>query len=201
MDQLSDVISTIPVPTKTASASSSGAGTGSGSNRRHKSRIKDDFIKKLGGKAALSEGFAKYVRKKFSDSQLGAVSAAASEYGQGGFTLVKGPPGTGKITTLVCLLNALHINQFNQYYESVKDIVDVKNTQSKEATKEALLNAAKQKPKLLVCAPCNNAIDNVIQKIMEGGFIDGAGQRYNPSIVRVGVGQSDVVKEKSMNLW
>jgi hypothetical protein len=78
---------------------------------------------------------------------------------------------------LVCLLNALHIKQFNQYYESVKEIVDVKNTQSKGATKEALFNAAKQKPRLLVCAPSNNAIDNVIQKIMESGFIDGAGRR------------------------
>jgi hypothetical protein len=55
--------------------------------------------------------------------------------------------------------------------------VDVKNTQSKGATKEALFNAAKQKPRLLVCAPSNNAIDNVIQKIMESGFIDGAGRR------------------------
>jgi senataxin len=101
-------------------------------------------------------------------------------------------------TTLICLLNALHIRQFNQYYQSVKDIVDVKNTQSTGATKEALTNAAKMKPRLLVCAPSNNAIDNVIQKIMEGGFIDGAGGRYNPSIVRVGIGQSDGVKDVSL---
>jgi len=80
----------------------------------------------------------------------------------------------------------------------VKDIVDVNNTQSTGATKEALTNAAKMKPRLLVCAPSNNAIDNVIQKIMEGGFIDGAGGRYNPSIVRVGIGQSDGVKDVSL---
>jgi hypothetical protein len=75
-------------------------------------------------------------------------------------------------------LNALHIKQFNQYYESIKKILDVKNTQSKVATKEALFNAAKQKPRLLVCAPSNhNALDNVIQEISESGFINGAGQR------------------------
>jgi hypothetical protein len=76
-------------------------------------------------------------------------------------------------------LNALHIKKFNQYYESIKEIVDVKNTQSKVATKEALFNAAKQKPRLLVlCAPSNhNALENVIQEISESGFINSAGQR------------------------
>ena len=68
----------------------------------------------------------------------------------------------------------------------MKTIVDVKNTQSASATKVALAQAQQQKPRLLVCAPSNNAIDNVIQKIMEGGFIDGSGGRYNPSIVRIG---------------
>lgn len=80
----------------------------------------------------------------------------------------------------------------------MKEIVDVKSTKSTGATKLALSEAAKQKPRLLVCAPSNNAIDNVIQKIMEGGFIDGAGKRYNPSIVRVGVGQSEAVKDVSL---
>lgn len=31
--------------------------------------------------------------KKFNASQFGAISAASAEYGKGGFTLVKGPPG------------------------------------------------------------------------------------------------------------
>ena len=80
----------------------------------------------------------------------------------------------------------------------MKTIVDVKNTQSASATKVALAQAQQQKPRLLVCAPSNNAIDNVIQKIMEGGFIDGSGGRYNPSIVRIGVNQNKVVKDVSL---
>jgi senataxin len=87
MEQLSDVISSVAVPMKSSSRSSSS---------QQKAR-KDDFFKKLGGKAALGEGFAKYAGNKFNDSQLGAISAAACEYGEGGFTLVKGPPGTGKV--------------------------------------------------------------------------------------------------------
>ena len=85
MEQLSDIISAVAVPIKSTRSSS-----------QQKAR-KDDFLKKLGGKGALGEGFAKYAGNKFNDSQLGAISAAACEYGEGGFTLVKGPPGTGKV--------------------------------------------------------------------------------------------------------
>ena len=58
---------------------------------------KRKLLQKMGGDAALGEGFTRYAAAKFNPSQLGAISAASSEYGKGGFTLVKGPPGTGKV--------------------------------------------------------------------------------------------------------
>ncbi len=106
--------------------------------------------------------------------------------------------GTGKTTTLVALLNALHIRQMNKYYDKIKEIVNIDNTRSKYAKRFELEAAKKSMPRLLVCAPSNNAIDNVILKIMEGGFIDGHGSRYNPSIVRIGSGQSVNVKDVSL---
>ena len=157
------------------------------------------ILGQLGGAQALGEGFAKYAESKFNNSQLVAIAASAQQYGDGGFTLIKGPPGTGKTTTLVAVLNSLHIRQYNKYYDQVRQIAtSVSGTKS-----HALDSARKSKPRLLVCAPSNAAVDNIILKIMEEGFVDGQGNRYNPSMVRVGAGKSDRVSsvaiEKRVN--
>lgn len=93
-------------------------------------------------------------------------------------------------TTLVAVLNSLHIRQYNKYYDEVKRIA----SETRGGRQHALEMARRSKPRLLVCAPSNAAVDNIILKIMEDGFIDGQGNRYNPSIIRVGVGQSAAVK-------
>jgi senataxin len=56
---------------------------------------KEVLLKKMGGVEALGKGFTEYAEKKFNPSQLMAISASAQGYGDGGFTLIKGPPGTG----------------------------------------------------------------------------------------------------------
>jgi senataxin len=99
--------------------------------------------------------------------------------------------GTGKTTTLVTVLNSLHIRQYNKYYDEVRRIAAMQ-TGNRNA---ALSIARKAKPRLLVCAPSNAGVDNIILKIMEAGFVDGSGQRYNPSMIRVGVGQSAHVRD------
>lgn len=60
-------------------------------------RAKKAILSSIGGSSALGKGFATYASQKFNLSQLGAISASAQEYGEGGFTLIKGPPGTGKV--------------------------------------------------------------------------------------------------------
>jgi senataxin len=89
----------------------------------------------------------------------------------------------------VAVLNSLHIRQYNKYYEDVRRIAG----HSAHTRQIALELAQRAKPRLLVCAPSNAAIDNIIFKIMEDGFIDGSGNRYNPSMIRVGSGKSDAV--------
>lgn len=46
------------------------------------------------------------------------------------------------------------------------------------------------KPRILVCTPSNAAVNAVIDGIILNGFIDNNGQRYNPSILRLGSGTS-----------
>jgi len=156
---------------------------------------KEAMIKNMGGEGALGKGFVKFASTKFNPSQLGAISVAAQDYGRGGFTLIKGPPGTGKTTTLCSLLNALHLKQFNKFYVAVSKFAS-KTDQAILST--TIDDALRYKPRLLVCAPSNTAVDNVIIKIMEDGFVDGAGKRYNPSMVRVGVGQGQIVKDVAL---
>jgi senataxin len=97
-------------------------------------------------------------------------------------------------TTLVAVLNSLHIRQYNKYYEEVRRIAAAPTG----ARHAALELARRVKPRLLVAAPSNAAVDNIILKIMQDGFIDGKGQRYYPSMIRVGVGQSAAVSDVSL---
>jgi len=65
----------------------------------------DGLLRKMGGTQALGDGFIRFAKAKFNSSQLTAIAASAHEYGDGGFTLIKGPPGTGStyFAIWVCL--------------------------------------------------------------------------------------------------
>ena len=67
-------------------------------------RAKKAILSSMGGSSALGKGFATYASQKFNLSQLGAILASAHEYGKGGFTLIKGPPGTGKVRIFLSIL-------------------------------------------------------------------------------------------------
>ena len=111
--------------------------------------------------------------------------------------------GTGKSKTVVGLLNALHLGAFQRHYDSVLTSVTQNQT-------------AMSKPRILVCAPSNTAVDELIMRVLEsglqhksisgpdtpltgkGGFVDGNRNRYVPSIVRVG--QSDSIRPELRNV-
>jgi senataxin len=89
--------------------------------------------------------------------------------------------------------------QYQEYYAAIERIV----TESEASTyyeELALLNEASQlKPRVLVCAPSNAAVDNLVVKIMSDRFVDGSGAKYSPSIVRVGAGiVNDAAKKVSL---
>jgi energy-coupling factor transporter ATP-binding protein EcfA2 len=149
-----------------------------------------------------TEKFMRYLRLKYNPSQLHAIHTAAE---QQGFTLVQGPPGTGKTSTILGILNAIHIREFNQYYKlALEALLGPEGHKCRQQTYEhpwlslvARLTAIK--PRILVVAPSNTAVDNIILRVMESGFVDGNGGKYFPNILRVGAGtKSEKVKSVSL---
>lgn len=92
---------------------------------------------------------------------------------------------------MVNTLNALHLRQYQEYYTTIERVATEEDTSADYELLASLNNAAKVKPRILVCAPSNAAIDNVILKIMSDRFVDGKGTKYSPSIVRVGAGSTN----------
>ncbi|EQC25552.1 hypothetical protein SDRG_16570 [Saprolegnia diclina VS20] len=139
----------------------------------------------------LGLGYVQWLRNTFNESQQEAITAAATSQG---FTLIKGPPGTGKTTTLKGLLNSLHLREYNRYYNAVLDVA----RRPDKDTYAAWKRIGSEKPHILVAAPSNIAVDNIVGKIIEEGFCDGEGRRYFPQIVRVGRGVTANVKSVSL---
>ncbi|KAF0689563.1 hypothetical protein As57867_018918, partial [Aphanomyces stellatus] len=135
----------------------------------------------------LGAAYIQWLRNTFNESQQEAITAAATSIG---FTLIKGPPGTGKTTTLKGLLNSLHLREYNRYYNAVLDVA----RKSDHETSKAWAAIGDEKPHILVAAPSNIAVDNIIAKIIEEGFCDGEGRQYFPNIIRVGRGANLNVK-------
>ncbi|RLN66943.1 hypothetical protein BBJ28_00004637, partial [Nothophytophthora sp. Chile5] len=130
---------------------------------------------------SLGLKYVQWLTRSFNESQQEAIAAAATSEG---FTLIKGPPGTGKTTTLKGLLNSLHLREYNRYYNAVLDVA----RRPDRETAKAWAEVGNEKPHILVAAPSNAAVDNIVGKVIEEGFCDGEGRRYFPKIVRVGRG-------------
>ncbi|RLN46974.1 hypothetical protein BBJ29_003259 [Phytophthora kernoviae] len=141
---------------------------------------------------SLGLKYVQWLNKTFNDSQREAIAAAATSEG---FTLIKGPPGTGKTTTLKGLLNSLHLREYNRYYNAVLDVARRPDSE----TAKAWAQVGNEKPHILVTAPSNAAVDNIVAKVIEEGFCDGEGRRYFPKIVRVGRGLSANVRSVGLD--
>lgn len=92
---------------------------------------------------SLGAEYVRWLNRTFNDSQLEAITAAATS---DGFTLIKGPPGTGKTTTLKGLLNSLHLREYSRYYNAVLDVAKRPDHETNKAW-EAVGN---EKPHILV---------------------------------------------------
>ena len=99
---------------------------------------------------------------KLNEAQKAAVAAS---YSASKFTItcIEGPPGTGKTTTICSLVSAVL---------------------AKPLKSERGLKA---KPRVLICAPSNAAVDEVMCRLKSEGVIMPDGRRVMPNMIRIGV--------------
>eukprot|EP00501_MAST-03F_sp_TOSAG23-6_P002251 GSMAST32.ASY1.ANO1.2351.1 assembled CDS len=136
---------------------------------------------------SLGNAFCEYILKNFNTSQAVAILPSKSQFTPRGFSLVQGPPGTGKTTMLVGLLNTLHLQHYNLYYDKLISkaghaatrLVDLQRNVRKVSTSFT-------RPRILVVAPSNAAVDEIIRRIIKNRFRAGDGSLYNPHLVRLG---------------
>lgn len=63
-------------------------------------------------------------------------------------------------------------------------------------SKPTVLVSRVRRPRLLICAPSNSAVDEVVTRLMSWRFFDGRGRSYCPELARIGAGDkvADAVK-------
>lgn len=123
---------------------------------------------------------------RVNDPQARAIAAAINS--QGGFTLIQGPPGTGKTKTILGMVGAL-------LSQDVKDHVTLSLPGQRNASKIA--DRARQK--VLLCAPSNAAVDEIVLRLKQGIY-NRRGEHYVPKIVRMGMSDSINVNVRDVTL-
>eukprot|EP00879_Flechtneria_rotunda_P011055 GHRR01011551.1.p1 GENE.GHRR01011551.1~~GHRR01011551.1.p1 ORF type:complete len:847 (+),score=311.53 GHRR01011551.1:365-2905(+) len=133
------------------------------------------------------------------DSDGEGLGASSSE--RVPFTLIQGPPGTGKTHTVLGVLNTWHLVQFQRFFMSLDSAVR-QLAESGAAIDKVLVSddfpaRLAPRPRILVCAPSNAAIDELLERILRGTFRDVNGQVYRPDVVRLGSEEalSDAVRQ------
>lgn len=101
--------------------------------------------------------------------QREAVRALAAP--RQGFALLQGPPGTGKTKVVLSLLSALFATR---------------RRPQKVAMPGSGAGGGRTRVRLLVCAPSNCAVDEIVARVLRLGLVDTDGKVWQPTIVRLG---------------
>ncbi|KAF3108378.1 DEAD-box type RNA helicase [Orbilia oligospora] len=94
-----------------------------------------------------------------------------------GFSLIQGPPGTGKTKTVIAVIGALLPEDKG---------VTISIPGSKQPSSGVVSK------KLLVCAPSNAAVDELVIRLKEG-VVKQSGDKFTPAVVRLG--RLDVINQ------
>ncbi|KPI36972.1 Helicase SEN1 [Cyphellophora attinorum] len=115
------------------------------------------------------------------EAQAKAVKSAVDN---DGFTLVQGPPGSGKTKTICAIVGALMTGHVSSKSRSGPQL----NTQQ---------SAPRAEKRLMVCAPSNAAVDELVMRLKQGlKLADGTTTKIN--VVRLG--RSDAINSNVMDV-
>lgn len=115
---------------------------------------------------------------KLNSSQAKAIVNTVSKEG---FSLIQGPPGTGKTKTILGVIG---------YFLSTRNTLPSNVIQAPKGSVSLSTEQLLKKQKILICAPSNAAVDEIVLRLKDG-ITNRQGGKFQPSIVRVG--RSDAV--------
>ncbi|KAJ2065499.1 DEAD-box type RNA helicase [Coemansia sp. S146] len=128
------------------------------------------------------------------------VSAIKRDHG---FSLIQGPPGTGKTKTILGLTGALLSQAKRSQADDSRRTNDLSNPADRSSPK-------RPNNKLLICAPSNAAVDEIVKRL-KSGIRNDEGKTFFPSVVRVGQSESisstvrdttlDFLMDKALNAF
>ena len=144
-------------------------------------------------KTSVNPGCAQYLEglrntsAKVDKPQIDALRSVLANIGEcaptsSSFSLIHGPPGTEKTNTLLYLIGAL------LYHSAAGHIERKQRHQLKDHLPQDNIERYRESPggiRILVCAPSNKGVDNILERLDWDGIPDGKGGRIWPQAARI----------------
>ena len=121
-------------------------------------------------------------------AQSEAINAALENEG---FSLIQGPPGSGKTKTIVAIVGGLLSQTLNNPATGATKISMPKGSGNRNVAGDAPAR------KLLVCAPSNAAVDELVMRLKEGVKTKN-GNHHEINVVRIG--RSDAINSQVLDV-
>lgn len=146
----------------------------------------DEILKAEPSKPAnISEAEAAAMCDKL-NVNISQAKAILGSYASEGFSLIQGPPGTGKTKTILGI-----VGNFLSHAKS-SNAIEIPGASANNNG-----SADKQGVKVLICAPSNAAVDELVVRLRDG-VRNARGEQISPKIVRLG--RSDAINASVRDL-